>query len=147
MHRAWAEGNMYYMLTSSEITAEDRKRDTTKTKEVEQLLNEFRKITLTPNSLPPQGEFDHRIRLIDESKPVNVAPYRYAHFQKDEMKRQVEEILGTRLIRNNTSPFSSPMLLVKKERRVMEILYRLPGVKCSNGERSIPYSYDRRYIK
>jgi hypothetical protein len=42
------------------------------------------------------------------------APYRYPQLQKDELKRQCEEMLQQGTIRASTSPFSAPVLLVKK---------------------------------
>lgn len=42
-------------------------------------------------------------------------PYRYAHFQKEEIKRRVREMLDNELIRPSSTPFSSPVLFVKKD--------------------------------
>lgn len=47
--------------------------------------------------------------------PINMCPYRYAHFQKAEIKKQVDEMLKLRLIKPSTSPLSSLVLLVKKK--------------------------------
>ena len=60
-------------------------------------------------------EIDHHITLKEGAEPINVRPYRYVYFQKTEIKKQVHEMLNSRLIQPSTSPFSSLVLLVKKK--------------------------------
>ncbi|GJW45274.1 retrotransposon-related protein, partial [Tanacetum coccineum] len=47
-----------------------------------------------PTSLPPTRSIDHRIHLLPDTKPVNVRPYRYPHYQKGEMEKLVSEMLS-----------------------------------------------------
>ncbi|CAA0831446.1 Uncharacterized mitochondrial protein AtMg00860, partial [Striga hermonthica] len=84
-------------------------------REVRDLLEEFDQVLDEPKGLPPYREFDHRIPLVEEGRAVHVHPYRYAHFQKTEIERQVGEMLESGLIQHSTSPFSSPVLLAKKK--------------------------------
>ena len=44
-----------------------------------------------------------------------MCPYKYAYHHKDEIERQVRELLQARVIRQSTSLFSSPVILVKKK--------------------------------
>lgn len=79
------------------------------------IVTEFADLFNAPTQLPPSREIEHRIPLKEGTDPVNVRPYRYAYYQKDEIERQVQEMLTAGIIRPSSSPFSSPVLLVKKK--------------------------------
>ncbi|CAL2264343.1 unnamed protein product [Prunus armeniaca] len=69
----------------------------------------------TLTTLPPVREHDHRIPLISGCKPPSIRPYAYGPLQKSKFKNCVKELLDSGFIRNSHSPFSSPILLVKKK--------------------------------
>lgn len=68
-----------------------------------------------PHGLPTTRPHDHHIHLLPNSQPVNIKPYRYPHFQKEAMTNLIADMLKEGIIRPNTSPYSSPVLLVKKK--------------------------------
>jgi len=68
-----------------------------------------------PSSLPPRRDADHHIPLLPGAQPVSVRPYRYSPAQKTEIENQVKDMLHNGIIRVSTSPFASPVLLVKKK--------------------------------
>ncbi|PRQ33305.1 putative nucleotidyltransferase, Ribonuclease H [Rosa chinensis] len=82
---------------------------------VKTLLCAFSDLFAPPSGLPPPRPIDHKISLLPHSGPVNVRPYRYPHSQKAELEAQVKEMLATGIIRPSSSPYSSPVLLVKKK--------------------------------
>ncbi|WVZ14999.1 hypothetical protein V8G54_012565, partial [Vigna mungo] len=68
-----------------------------------------------PTTLPPSRYTDHSINLLPNTSPISVRPYRYPHFQKQEIEVQVQKMLDSGFITPSTSPYSSPVLLVKKK--------------------------------
>lgn len=82
---------------------------------LQSVLANFTNVFQEPKELRPQRDVDHPIELMPGKGPVNVRPYRYPQFQKEEIERLVEEMLKTGVIRDSQSSFSSPVLLVKKK--------------------------------
>lgn len=85
------------------------------TPDIVQILHNYESVFADITQLPPKHSIDHHIHLQPGAHLVNVKPYRYPHFQKQEIKRLVQEMLQTRVIRKSQSAFSSPVLLVKKK--------------------------------
>jgi hypothetical protein len=83
--------------------------------QVQQLLDEFSDLFEEPPSLPPSRSCDHTIPLIQGAQPVNIRPYRLSPTMKDEVEKQVQDMLNQGLIQHSSSAFSSPVLLVKKK--------------------------------
>lgn len=104
--------------------------------DIAKLLVQFDVVFSTPTSLPPVREYDHSIPLIFGARPFNIHPYHYPPSLKDEIERQVADMLQLGIIRPSSSPFSSPVLLVRKK----DGTFRLPIFECSYYQRKIPYS-------
>lgn len=81
---------------------------------VQQLLQGYQEVLNEPIGLPPGRIHDHRILLLPGRGPVAVRPYRYPYFQKNEIEKIVKDSMAAGIICPSTSPYSSPVLLVKK---------------------------------
>ncbi|XP_010525699.1 PREDICTED: uncharacterized protein LOC104803465 [Tarenaya hassleriana] len=79
------------------------------------VLDQYADVFAKPNGLPPRRHRDHAIMLHSRTSPVNVRPYRYPYVQKNAIEELVREMLKAGIIRPSVSPYSSPVLLVKKE--------------------------------
>ncbi|XP_047322943.1 uncharacterized protein LOC124926704 [Impatiens glandulifera] len=101
------ESELYSVIISSPEADKEQK--------LEKLLIEFEELFREPTTLPPTRNYDHRINLKEGAGTVSLRPYRYPTLQKDEMEGMIEEMLKSGVIRNNYSPFSSPVVLVKKK--------------------------------
>ncbi|GKC64856.1 hypothetical protein Tco_1097454, partial [Tanacetum coccineum] len=80
-----------------------------------QVLTQFDEVFEVPKGLPPQRSHDHQIPLMQNTPPINVRPYRHPPNQKDAIEGMVKELMDSRVIRASQSPFSSPIVMVKKK--------------------------------
>ncbi|MCH81106.1 RNA-directed DNA polymerase (Reverse transcriptase), partial [Trifolium medium] len=84
-------------------------------RELEEVLDEYANVFQTPSSLPPRRKKEHVINLVKGQGAVSVRPYRYPHHHKNEIEKQIKEMLDSGIIRHSSSSFSSPVILVKKK--------------------------------
>lgn len=84
-------------------------------RELQALLKRYAEVFKEPQGLPPKRSKEHAIVLLEGQGPVNVRPYRYPHHQKNEIEKQVKEMLNSGIIRPSQSAYSSPVILVKKK--------------------------------
>lgn len=80
--------------------------------EILRVLEQYTDVFEEPKGLPPKRACDHRIPLMEGAQPVNQRPCRHKPEIKNEIERQVKELLDVSIIRGSKSPFSSPALLV-----------------------------------
>jgi len=85
------------------------------TTETLELLQQFDDIFQEPSGLPLSRPHDHTIPFKENSAIPNIRPYRYPHYQKAEFEKIIAEMLQTSIFGPSTSPFSSPVILVRKK--------------------------------
>lgn len=83
--------------------------------EVQCLLDGFSEVFAAPTGLPPRRACDHKFPLIPGAQPVNIRPYRYSPELKTEIEKQIAEMLQSGVIKPSTSPFASPIIMVRKK--------------------------------
>jgi hypothetical protein len=79
------------------------------------LIEEFATVFAPIEGMPPPRSCDHSIPLVAGAKPVFIRPYRYTPALKDDIEKQIQEMLDKGIIRPSNSPFSSPMIMVRKK--------------------------------
>ncbi|GJS61624.1 putative mitochondrial protein [Tanacetum coccineum] len=82
---------------------------------LKQLLSTYEDVFAMPTELPPPRAHDHTITLLLNTPPVTVRPYRLPPYKKDDVEQMVKELLDAGVIRESQSPFSSPIVMVKKK--------------------------------
>lgn len=86
-------------------------------KEITVVLTQYKGIFKMPPGLPPKRGLEHHIVTKEGGNPVSVRPYRYPQIQKEEIEKMVRDIILVGIIRPSHSPYSIPVLLVKKKGR------------------------------
>lgn len=85
-------------------------------KMMQNIMNEYKDVfAKRPSGLPPPRSVDHRIELEPGSSPTTRSDYKKSLPEYDEMKRQINEMLGKGEIQPSVSPYGSPVLFVKKQ--------------------------------
>ena len=82
--------------------------------QIQSLLDDYADLFQEPTSISPQRPFDRHIQLLPKAPPVNIRPYKYSPAQKDEIEKQIVEMMKNGIIKSQ-SPYASPVLLVKKK--------------------------------
>ncbi|MCI46661.1 RNA-directed DNA polymerase (Reverse transcriptase), partial [Trifolium medium] len=77
--------------------------------ELKEILEQYAEVFQDKITLPPERPQVHQIKLLPDHGPVSVRPYKYPHHQKEEIERQVHELLQAGVIRPSASAFSSPV--------------------------------------
>ena len=68
-----------------------------------------------PCGRPADRGIEHSIELEEGAKPMMVTSYRHPKRLKDEIEKTIKELLVMGHIKPSKSPFSSPVVLVKKK--------------------------------
>jgi hypothetical protein len=88
----------------------------------ENVRKKFTKFCGTYNDIFHLGEpltstsvITHEVILEKDTAPINVKQYRLPHHLKEEIDKQIQEMLSENIIKPSFSSFNSPALLVKKK--------------------------------
>ena len=78
-------------------------------------MRDFPKLFATENSeLGSTGLIKHSIDTQGKG-PIRLRPYRTGRKQKEELERQIKEMMATNVIQHSTSPWAAPVILVEKK--------------------------------
>jgi hypothetical protein len=82
---------------------------------VERLINYHADLFRLPNeSLTFTNKIAHRISTTDEYS-IHTKQYRFPPIHKDEINKQIKELIDNKVITSSTSPYNSPLWIVPKK--------------------------------
>ncbi|KAM7299364.1 retrovirus-related Pol polyprotein from transposon 17.6 [Ixodes scapularis] len=79
------------------------------------LLAEYRDCFATSSKVRQTAVAKHRIVTKDDARPVHRSPYRVSAKKREVIQEQVQEMLNDDIIQPSSSPWASPVVLVKKK--------------------------------
>ena len=93
-----------------------------------------------PLGRPPNRGFEHTIELEEGAKPMITPPYRHPRRFKDEIEKEIKELLAMGHIRPSSNPFASSVVLVLKKDGTMRMCidYRALNKKTIKKRYPIP---------
>jgi hypothetical protein len=114
LHSLLKQDEIWCVVQLYAVEAEDRQEQGL-LPDIQTLVEEFKELFDEPKGLPPNRNMTHTIPLLTGAQPFILRPYRYTPAQKDEIEKQVAKLLQDQLIQTSSSPYASPVLLVKKK--------------------------------
>lgn len=120
------------------MEVKDTKLPCSQRTELQQVLGKFGADLAVVKGLPPLRTISHAIELQYGAGQVSVHPYQYPHYQKDGIEKQNKDLLQQGVIRNSTSAFSSPVILVKDSSWCKCVDYRAPNKVTVQGKYPTP---------
>jgi len=82
---------------------------------VTEIINKYSDLFQLPDKeLSCTNVIKHKIITTDE-KPVNTKQYRFPPIHKNEINKQVEDLLNNDIIKTSESPYNSPLWIVPKK--------------------------------
>ena len=113
VHQLIQQGAVAQLIVLNQASAEALPEEIAE--DIQEVLEHNKEIFQEPAQLPPSRPFDHAIPLIPGAVPMQKKPYRYAPTQKDELEKQIQEMLQKGVIQPSHSPYASPVILVLKK--------------------------------
>ena len=88
---------------------------------------------------------DHKIEITDNN-PVRSRPYPLPYAIRENVKREIEDMLSLGIIRESNSPFASPIVIVKKKDGSDRICVHYRKNKQAHVSRLEAHEHSRRFI-
>jgi hypothetical protein len=84
-------------------------------KQIIDIVSKYDDIFQEPTGLPPKREIQHDIHLQQDSPLPNMGMYRMSFVEMTEIKKKVQGLLDQGVIRPNSSPYGSAIVMVQKK--------------------------------